>query len=186
MHEPDSLQQKTYLGPKTVRADQLKDAVSLANRVFRSTGGGDMGRQYPMIFDPARLEQLRIFEHGGKPVSLVSTVVSDTVLLGCAVRVAAVGSVCTDAAHRGRNLAGRLVDDAVARALAAGAPIMLISGGRSLYTRRGAAGCGRFYRYDLRRDTLPPLDQRLTLREVTADNAESALRMYEAEALRFR
>ncbi len=173
-----------YVGPKTVEPHHLQDVVALSESVFR--GVRNMREKYPLVYHAGRLEQLRIFECGGRPVSLVATVLNEAVLLGCSVRVAAVGSVCTDQAHRGQGLAGRLVDDAVARAKAAGAAVMLISGGRTLYTRRGAARCGRFHRYDIPRDSLPQPDGSVSLDEITRQNAGTALRLYDAEPIRFR
>jgi len=100
-----------YVGPKTTELHQLKEVMALPKHVFRSDCEGDLG----LLFHPDRLGQLRIFESDGKPVSLVGMILNDTVLLGCSVRVACIGSVCTDEPHRGRGLAGRLVEDAVER-----------------------------------------------------------------------
>jgi predicted N-acetyltransferase YhbS len=178
---------KEYLGPKTTRPDQLKDVIALSASVFRGANVGDLiAKHYPLLYHPDRLEQLRIFEYEGRPVALVGMIVSDTVLLGCDVRVARIGSVCTTNEHRGNRLASRLLQDAEQRAISARAPIMLISGGRSLYTRRGAASCGRFHAYEIPRKTLPPRDRTLTVTQLTRENAATALRLFEAEPIRFR
>ena len=175
-----------YVGPKRPEPDQLQDVIDLANRVFRAGGGGNLGEQFPLLYRRDRMEPLRIFECDGQPVSLVATLICEAVLLGCSVRVACIGSVCTDERHRGQGLAGRLVDDAAARAVAADTSVMLISGGRSLYTRRGAGRCGRFRRYEIRREMLRKSRRGLTITEVTGDSAGGALKMYEAEPIRFR
>jgi len=174
-----------FTGPSTPTREKLQAVIDLANRVFRTKRPGDMGAEFPLLFGPDRLQCLRVFEKDGRPVSLVATVINDTVLLGCSVRVACIGSVCTDPDCRGRGLAGRLMDDAVERARAAGAALMLISGRRTLYTRRGSHGEGRFDRYELVPEQLPETTE-LTVTELPPQACRGALRMHEAEPIRFR
>jgi len=176
-----------YIGPKTPDPRQLPEIIALANRVFRQNKSGDISRDFSWLYDPARTDRMRIFEYRGKPVSLVITVISETTFLGCSLRTASIGSVCTDPAHRGGGLASRLVEDAEQRALAAGAPIMLISGGRGLYVRRGAARCGHFCEYDFPLDSLPRRQESLSVKKVeTPEETAAALRLFEGEAIRFR
>jgi len=178
---------KEFDGPTTPTAEQLPAVVELANRVFRSGRSGDMGREYPTLFRPDGLEQMRIVLHKGRPVSHVGVVLGDVSLLGCSTRVASIGAVCTDEAFRGRGLGGTLMDDAVRHACKQGAAVMLISGGRSLYTRRGAYSVGAFARYTFAADALPTMDG-LSLDPVTADGvaiAGEALRLFEGEPIRY-
>lgn len=182
MSSPDE-----YDGPRAARADELDSVIAHANRVFRrGRQGGDMGREFPTLFCPDRLEQLRIFARDGQCVSLIGAVVSDVVLLGCSLKVVCIGAVSTDEAHRGHGLAGRALDDAVRFAVGRGASIMLISGRRSLYVRRGAHSVGRRCVYRIAADRLPPTDGELEVSEVTAETAAAALRLFEAEPIRFR
>jgi len=183
MTEPDQ-----YVGPQALPPERLEAAVALANRVFRQGRGadGDMAREFPTLFCRDRMEQLRTITCGDEPVSLVGMVAGDVVLLGCPLRVVCIGSVCTDEAHRQAGLAGRCLDDAVRCAIDGGASLMLISGGRSLYRRRGAFSCGRFVKYALPADALPPAGEELEIVEVTSETAGEALRLFEAEPIRFR
>jgi len=171
-----------YSGPKHALPGQLCDVVALSSRVFES----DMGAEFPLLFDVERLDQLLIYDLDGIPVSLVGMTLDDTSLLGCPVRVACIGSVCTDPAHRGAGLAGLLMDAAVTQAAAGGAAIMLISGGRSLYTRRGAFSEGRFPSYDICRGALPPADPSALVEPVTETTVGDVLRLFETEPIRFR
>ena len=174
-----------YVGPRGAAPELLEATVALANRNFRSDNG-DMGKQFPLLFHPERLDQLRVFTAQDKPVSLVGVTIDDVVLLGCSTRIACVGSVCTDESARGRGLAGRLVDDAAAHATAGGASVMLISGGRTLYTRRGATSGGLFHRYTIATERLRPEGQEVSIVEVSPDRCGQALRIYESEPIRFR
>lgn len=176
-----------FQGPTIPTVEQVPTVVDLANHVFRANRSGDMGREYPTLFRRDALEQMRIILHEGRPVSHVGVVFSDVWLLGCRVRVASIGAVCTDPDFRGHGLAGRLMDDAIRHARSRGVSIMLISGDRTLYARRGAFHAGAFARYTIPAQGLPGLDGR-TLEPVTADApavAREALRLFEAEPIRY-
>ena len=173
-----------FEGPLTLGPARLESIVALANRVFRGAKG-DMGREYPLLFRPDRMEQLRVITCEDKPVSLVGCIINDVTLLGCPLRICSVGSVCTDDAARGQGLAGRLVDDAVERSAAAGASVMLISGGRSLYVRRGAYSVGQFSRYSIPVSQLPaPVG--LSVSDLTVDDVPALMKLMEGEPIRYR
>ena len=176
-----------YLGPKTASAEQLDAAVALANSIFRAGRPGNMGRQFPLMFHPDRLDQLRIFEDDtGEVVSMAGTVTSDVAMLGCSTRMACIGSVCTVESARGIGLAGRLVEDSIARSAAAGISAILVSGHRSLYLRRGWAAAGRFARYTIGVDALPAGDAGIEIPAATPRDCRAALKLHEREPIAFR
>ncbi|MEN6626929.1 MAG: GNAT family N-acetyltransferase [Candidatus Sumerlaeia bacterium] len=173
------------VGPLTPSDEQYDDVTALCNRVFRPDGWADMRAQYPLVLRRDKLSQLRVLEEDGKPVSLVCTVEGRGALLGCDVRIALVGLVCTGKEREGRGLAGTLMDDAIARATADGYGIMLISGGRTLYTRRGSHYCGDFVKYAIDPARLPKAEG-LAVTQLAPDRAEDAWTLLEAEPIRFR
>jgi len=175
-----------YEGPMTVSPVQRSLAVALSNSVFRAKGGGDMGAQFPLLFHPDRLEQVRIFaDNAGRPVSMVGMAVDDVSLLGCPVRMACIGSVCTAEPARGRGLAGALVDDAIERAAREGVLVILVSGHRSLYLRRGWTSAGRFLRYHLPPESLAG-GEGVEISEVAPEDCEEALSLHEREPVHFQ
>lgn len=174
-----------YDGPKTATAEQLDDVVALANSVFRREGG-DMAAEFPLLFHPQRTEQLHIFTHRGRPVSLVGVTVNDVTMLGCPTRIACLGSVCTAEAHRKRGLAGHLVNAAAAAARDQGASVLLISGGRTLYARRGAVDAGAFLEVSLAPEQIACDAAGLAVERLNEGDCEAALRLFEAEPVRFR
>jgi predicted N-acetyltransferase YhbS len=125
------------------RPEELPEVVRLANRVF-SPNDWEMGTGFPLLFCEANAEQLRVIDRAGEIVSHVGICVRDALLLGTPVRMACIGAVCTHPDHRGQGLASRLMADARAHAVAQGADLMLISGGRGLYHRLGYVTVGRF------------------------------------------
>jgi predicted N-acetyltransferase YhbS len=133
--------------PRACRAEELPALVRLANAVFRSGGSGDMAAEYPLVFDCENLDGLRIISDQRGPVAHVGVCIRDAHLLGARLRVASIGAVCTDPAHRGQGLASVLMSDARRFARDRGASLMLISGGRGLYHRLGYVTVGRFLRY---------------------------------------
>lgn len=173
------------LVPKTPGAEQYDDVTALCNRVFRPDGWADMRAQYPLVLRRDRPEQLRVIEEHGRPVSLVCMVEGRASLLGCDVRLALIGLVCTGPECQGRGMAGVLMDDAIDRATAQGYGLMLISGGRTLYTRRGSHYAGDFVKYALDPAKLPPADG-LTVTELAPERAHEAWPLLEAEPIRFR
>lgn len=175
--------------PKTPTIEEYDDVTALCNRVFRPDGWADMRAQYPLVLRRDRLDQLRVIEENGKPVSLVCMVEGEGSLLGCDVRMAMIGLVCTGQECQGRGLAGVLMEDAIDRATADGYGIMLISGGRTLYTRRGSHYVGDFVKYAIgHQDQLAGLPNAdgLTITELTPERAGEAWPLLEAEPIRFR
>jgi GNAT superfamily N-acetyltransferase len=162
--------------------EELPALLRLVNRVFRPDGG-DMQREYPLVFQPGNAAHLRVIDREGEIVAHVGVCVREALLLGIPLRVASIGAVCTDPAVRGQGLASRLMEDARGHALAHGADLMLISGGRGLYHRLGYVTVGRFPRY--RVPTAPP-SAAVTVGEHAPADLASLRALYEREPVRFR
>ena len=173
-------------GPAAATTPQVDSAAALADSVFRPGGEGIMGEHFPLLFDRSRRRQLRVVTHGNDVVSLVGVTVDDVAMLGCRMRVAGIGAVCTHPDWRGRGLAGALLRDAIEVAKRQGAATMLISGNRSLYNRHGAQPAGRFLQYTIPADRLPALEPSLTITELSAENCRAALALFEAEPIRWQ
>jgi GNAT superfamily N-acetyltransferase len=67
-----------------------------------------------------------------------------------AIQVGSIGSVCTDPAYRGKGLASQILDVVEAKAQKEGIQVLLISGERSLYTRRQCIQVGGFIEFSLK------------------------------------
>ena len=118
----------------------LPRVTAAANAVFRAPPRvGDMGREYPLLFDARHADRLWIAEEapGGALLAHAGYALFDAVVPGRRLRVACFGSVFTDPAHRGRGLATLLLERGAEAARAAGAALALISGSRGLYQRLG-------------------------------------------------
>lgn len=102
-----------------------------------------MFRQFPTLFREENRENLLVFVDKGRVVCHIGLTLNTLCLAGCLVHVACAGAVATAEAWRGRGLASALLEHAAAHARQHGALLMLISGGRGLYLRAGAAPVGQ-------------------------------------------
>lgn len=173
-----------YIGPVIPQAGQLASIIAMVNRMFYSDKPFRVTDEFPWLFCRDALDRLRIFIADSQPVAHLAMVVNDASIYNCRVRVACLGAVCTEEAHRSKGLAGALVDDAVERAKAEGTAIMLISGNRSLYTRRGAYEVGRFLKFDVAAESLARPDG-LKVNRLSDEDCSRALELYEAEPIHF-
>ena len=117
----------------------------MVSTVFRP----EMFHDYPQLFNEANREHLRVVATGGKVVCHVGFTERPASLSGCRIDVACIGAVATLPEQRGRGYASAAFQDACERAAADGVDVMLISGGRGLYTRVGCRAVGRDWGFSL-------------------------------------
>jgi len=143
-----------------------------------------MAEEYPLLFDEANLENLRIMVEHGQPVSHIGMLQRDLSIYGCTIRVGSVGSVCTHPEYRMQGYAGRMLDDCIHKLERDGADIMLVSGNRTLYQRAGCAPVGLVYHVNIRdgdRDRL-----RAEGIEVCSEaDLRDVIRLHQGESVRF-
>lgn len=164
------------------RPTELFQLVELANRVFRAQRDGDMGAEYPLVFEAPNVENLRVARCGERIVAHVGLCIRDAHILGAPIRVASIGAVATDPDHRGKGLASQLMAQARAQAVEAGASLMLISGGRGLYHRLGFVEVGLFYQY---RVPAGAADAGIEVTEFQSDDLPALISLYQSEPVRF-
>jgi predicted N-acetyltransferase YhbS len=171
-----------YSEPRACRLEELPALARLTNRVFRPSGGS-MSAEYPLVFREDNLDQLRVIDRDGELVSHVGICLREALILGVPLRVASIGAVCTDPACRGAGLASRLMEDVRAHAIAQGADLMLISGGRGLYHRLGYVQVGRFPRYRVPAGTASAA---VSVTEYAPADLPALMSLHAREPVRFR
>lgn len=134
---------------RRVLIHELSQASALANSVFRNGRSPIMGTAFPALFSPGISHSFGAFNEQNRLVAFMGMTplhikTGDSVLNGFAV-----GSVCTDPEYRGSGVASALLEQCQAHAKAAKAPLLFISGDRSLYTRNGAVYFGQALRFEL-------------------------------------
>ena len=171
-------------GPRACAPSELPQLARLADAVFRSKGGS-MQAEYPLVFGEENLNFCRVIEEDGRIVSHVGVSIRDASLLGCSLRVASIGAVCTDAAYRGRGYASLLMEDARTLALGEGASLMLISGGRGLYHRLGYVNVGSFRSFTARAEILPVPAEGLRVEPCGAAQIPGLIALHQRLPVRF-
>jgi predicted N-acetyltransferase YhbS len=173
-------------GPRPVRPEEFASLSELADTVFRP----GMFAKYPQLFNPDNAENLRVCcvdeNDGGRVVSHVGMIQRPATLFGCATRVGGIGAVGTLAAYRGSGLAGACFDDAARKARRDGVDLLLVSGDRSLYRRRGCLRVGDDVSFTLTAATSSGSDSPLVVSlEPLADaDLPQARRIYQQEPVR--
>jgi len=171
-------------GPQALKKGQRRSAVELADRVFRVGWGSSMQQDYGLLFAEENVDNLRVFTEKGRVVSLVGMFEREAWLLGTRHLSCCIGGVCTDPDYRGRGLATELMEDARRKALADGADLMLISGGRGLYQRLGYVDVGTYYVCQIQRNRLPTAG-RYTVRPWRPEDVPALTAIHSAEPVRF-
>ncbi|MDB4866462.1 MAG: hypothetical protein JWR03_795 [Cohnella sp.] len=129
--------------------EEMKEAVRLSDATFRDDTQPSMGEAFPYIFSDSMMHvSFGAFEEG-KLLSFMG-LVPMTIRIGDAcLRVFSLGSVCTHPDARGKGIASEVLSEIYRYIRQAGASLLLVSGGRTLYTRTGCAPFGRTLRYGL-------------------------------------
>lgn len=172
-------------GPRPLRTDEWDQLNALVSAVFRPT----MFHDYPQLFDEQNRQNLRVVAEDGKVVCHVGMIERPASLAGCHVDVACIGAVATYEEYRGNGFASRAFQDCCDKAAADGVDLMLISGGRGLYTRVGCRRVGQDWDFvvdaqnvgNLR--SLAPRSVEVT--PVGVEQANDLRILYQAEPVRF-
>ncbi|QOT08127.1 GNAT family N-acetyltransferase [Paenibacillus sp. JNUCC32] len=140
-----------------MKSDQLQQAVELSDRIFlKQPEQPSMGVSFPPIFSPGISHSYGAWDQD-KLVSFMGFVPFTIQTRGARLNIFSIGSVCTDPDYRGQRLAGNLLEQCMRHGEASGASLILISGGRSLYTRAGSRLFGRALRFRLSPAVVEPL-----------------------------
>lgn len=133
-------------GPRAARLSELQIVIDLINQVFRpsSNFAPSMGEEFPLLLCKDNIDNMRVMVDNGKPVSDINYYKTNIHIEGSTINAASIGAVCTHPDYRGRNLASAILDDVEDRLRKDGTDVMLVSGSRSLYLRRGCTVVGGF------------------------------------------
>ena len=180
-------------GPRPCLPDELPELIAAANQVFRPSGG-DMARDYPLLFSEANAVNLTVVRDAAGIVAHAGLCLRRALLHGVSVAVAAVGAVFTRESMRGRGLGSAVVAGALDQARATGSDLVLVSGDGPLYRRLGFISGPAAHAWACPAPaTADPNDRRAPPAAVDtfdlrpAGDADMPLlaRIYDAEAVRF-
>ena len=186
-------------GPRPLRGEELPSLVRFMNRMYHAGLPADIGEEYPHLLNEANVGRLIVITEGGDIVSHVGMTAEQISFEGAPLALALVGAVATAVECRGRGYATRCLDFALDQAAREGNDLAWISGGRGLYTSRGAAAVGREWVYQVAAGgplaaepsraapgrTGGPAPADLTVREISLADEPAAAALYEREPVRF-
>jgi len=128
------------IGPCTPEAYQA--TLDMLHGVYARAFGIKplLDAHHPLLLGRDNLRNMRVAREEGRVAAAFNFYEATHLFEGIPLRVASVGCVGTDEAFRGRDYASRLMEDAEEAMRAQGVLMEIISGARTLYTRKGAAG----------------------------------------------
>lgn len=181
-------------GPRALRSGEWDQLDRLVSTVFRP----EMFHDYPQLFNEGNRENLRVVAEDGNVVCHVGMTERHASLAGCGIDVACIGAVSTLDEYRGRGFASQAFQDACSKAAGDGIDVMLISGGRGLYTRVGCREVGRDAVFTITREALASFrdaldndalgtgrEARYAVEQVSAQQIDGLRVLYQREAVRF-
>jgi len=175
---------------RQLRSEQeWREAIALSNATFRDHEHRSMGEAYPFVFSSSLGQSYGAFDNG-RLVSFMGLVPS-VIRIGPAVlQVYSLGSVCTHPDYRGKGIAGDILNEIFTHIDEAGASMLFVSGGRSLYSRVGCYTFGQVYGYQLSPTCLADMDHRedkngLVIREMRSTDWFELHQLTQRETVRF-
>jgi predicted N-acetyltransferase YhbS len=169
-------------GMRSLHEGELEGIVELTSAVFRPTLVAD----YPHFFNRENASNLRVVVEDGKVVSHIGTLRRDASILGCTVRMAALGGVATYEEHRGKGHATALFQDTMRVCKEDGVDFMLVSGYRKMYHRFGCRIIGKDWRARIDADQAGAFDDgKVEISEATEKDLPDLMALYRREPVRW-
>ncbi|CAH2214388.1 GNAT family N-acetyltransferase [Tepidibacter aestuarii] len=172
------------INPESARIEEFEEVIKLINKVFRISNkyNPTMQQEFPLLLNKDNIENMIVIKENGKIVSDVNYLIQDVLIQGIKVKVASIGAVCTGREYEGKGYSSKILDKVEEKMYDDGVDIVLISGDRSLYTRRMCSKVKNFYKY-----TMVPKDISLNLdiQEYDEKYINEIMQMYNQNATRY-
>lgn len=172
------------LNPRIAKLSEFDEIIELINKVFRLSRGHDptMKMEFPLLLNKENINNMIVIEDQGKIISVANFLVQEVIIEGISLKSASVGSVCTDPIYEGKGYSSRIIDFVEDILYEKDVDILLISGKRTLYTRRMATEVKNFYRY-----TIEPknVGLNLSIEEYEGKYLYEILEIYNQNSTRF-
>jgi hypothetical protein len=172
-------------GPRGCRKEELDEVIGLINKTFRTANGykPTMGEEFQLMLGEGNLENIRIILEDGVPAANVNFYKSTILIEGVPVKAASIGAVCTNTNSRGKGYSSIILDDCERLMKEDSTRLMLVSGTRSLYTRRGCTAVGKCYLFII--EPSEASRDNLQLQEYDDSLLEIMAKLYNKECTRY-
>ncbi|MCU0105570.1 GNAT family N-acetyltransferase [Acholeplasma vituli] len=165
---------------QTANSKTRTQAIQLSIDTFKS----NMGDQFTLLFSQKNQKHMFLGLDDQKVVSMVNYYPSRISIDGVSFLAASIGSVCTNKAYRGQNIASTLLHRAEKQMLKESVDFTIISGSGGIYERFGALDVGYMHEYHLAIDKLQS-SQSLKLRDYQVQDFDSVYSIYQKEKRRY-
>ncbi len=166
----------------TLLEDPRTDALAFLARVH---GAPDLAREQPLVFGPDAPGRTIVLGEGGEPRSACTILARDFVLPDGRVRVGLIGSVATEAEHRGRGLATGVLVQAEAELHAQGCALVILwADDPEFYLRRGYTPVGSELDFRVGRECIRSLPRASGARRLRPADAAAVHALYERHPAR--
>ncbi|MGW9127721.1 GNAT family N-acetyltransferase [Paenibacillus chitinolyticus] len=154
---------------RLVKPDEMTEAATLADSIFRDGEQVSMAAGFPYLFSAVTSSSFGAYGEDGRMTAFMGLLPSAVRIGASELNVFSVGAVCTAPEARGHGVAGQLLDAVKDQVAESDGDLILVSGTRSLYTRAGCREFGTIRRYTLTPEMAP------ALREAAAEAAQSGV-----------
>lgn len=172
-------------GPRILRPEEALVSHRLSHLCFGDLDELDLNAEMLDLDEWSHHGAVYVMAHQDKLVSQISIFHHAIQLPDGCIRLGSIGGVCTHPDYRGHGLASSVLDHCTRQLVQEGANLMLISGGRGLYTRLGCVPAGKFISFDILPGKFHPAVENVFLRPASSDDADLCSQLYQAEAVHF-
>ena len=173
-------------GPRPIRDDEWRDS----ERLFRICFSGQPPEfELPADENVGKIDEpnaeVQVICADGRVVSQIVIVWERLMVQEGVVGIGSIGGVSTHPSYREHRFALKLLQRCAERLREGGAEVMLISGGRGLYTRSGNVFTGKFAEFKLEAGKFRAPSDGCTLRAAKIEDAPICYRLYQQLPVRF-
>lgn len=169
---------------RETKKEEFYKVIELINKVFRKSRNlpPTMMEEFPLLLNVDNCDNMRCIWEDNKPVCDINFLKETIFIEGAAITAASIGAVCTDEDYRRRGYASIVLDDVEEKMYRDGIDLVLISGQRSLYQRRGCTKIMSFNEY-----TIKPKVEKLdfVIKELHEEHMEQIISMYNKNSTRY-
>ena len=169
---------------RSAKNEEFNEVVNLINYVFRITRNNlpTMVEEFPLLLNKENTNNMIIIKQDEKVVSTVNFLKQDISIEGIKLKCASIGAVCTHEDYRGIGYSSLILDRVEEKMYEDGVDILLVSGTRGLYTRRGCSLVKSHYKYEFNKG----IDcNELKFIDYSEDYLEDVCKMYNLNSTRY-
>nr|UWI51797.1 GNAT family N-acetyltransferase [Clostridioides difficile] len=142
--------------PRSAKIEEFERVTGLINYVFRISRNykPTMVEEFPLLLNKDNIENMIIISENETVVSDVNYLVQDVSIQGNKIKVSAIGGVCTHPDYEKKGYSSKILDKAEEKMFSDGVDVLIISGTRSLYSRRNCSVVKSFYKYTIKPENI--------------------------------